>query len=753
MMHNAIENIQSQPLQMDQGLNNKRLKNAILMSALSIVMASSISVAEAAPFSNCPSKAFLFQGAPVSTYGVNLVTGSYEIIADDSGIPGNVNGVGFDEQDRYLYGFSRDDFSVVRMGSDYQVEQLNVVGLPDSVTFYVGDVANHHYYLYRKGNGLYKVDLSPLDTDVEAELSAELITTDATLTLTDFAFNPNDGKLYGVDNNNGKLYQFDPDSGVATYIGETGELGTFGAVYFDVNGYFYLSRNQDGKVYRVDLSDVDQGTTIETLNALDVTAVHFADGPSSSQNDGARCASAPLIDEDTPSTIDFGDAPASYKTLLDDNGARHALDGSTYLGLAAPDGDYDGYTGAESDDDTLVNAESYSDEDGVNFVTAVEIGLDSVVSVFASRSGILSAWFDWNRDGDFDDQGEQTLVNVELKQGMNILSLRVPDDAVAGNSWSRFRFSQQADLNYYGGSTSGEVEDHAFTISESGISYRYYPSADGWVTLAYEDQWPISDDYDMNDVVMHYRTVEVIRDNQIVRIDIVGELLALGGDYRNGFAVQLDNIPTNNVNTQSLRLLHNNIEQQYSGKNGADTYSILEDSIQEGGNSNAVVVISQDLWKHAESVCNYYRTEQGCEQSQVFDFEVSIPLFDAIAMDSIAAPYDPFIFATVGLYHGDSFNHPGRGLEIHLVDHAPTDKFNVDYFGLEDDTSDAEKGRYFRNANNLPWALEITDDWKWPSERTPLLLAYPAFQLYVESGGATNTNWSDLNQAYQEYLF
>ena len=744
MIHNRrTDNINCQALP----INETGMQRKFLLTAFAIAMAHSAMPVEAAPFDNCPTQAFLFQGTPVSTYGVNLVTGNFELLTNDSGVSSNVNGVGFNEHDRYIYGFEMTGKTPIRMGSDFQVEALNVSGLPDT-TFYVGDVSNHHYYVYRKSTGIYKIDLSPLDDDPSAQLSAELITATSAINLTDMAFNPNDGKIYGVDNGTGKLYQFDPETGAATYIGDGGEKGTFGAVYFDVNGNFYLSRNQDGKVYRIDLSSITSNSTLAELNALDVTALHFADGPSSSQNDGARCASAPLIDQTVTSNIDFGDAPASYKTLLDDNGARHTLDGETYLGLNAPDGDYDGYSGANADDATIINDESFDDEDGVNFVTAVEIGLDSVVSVFASRAGILSGWFDWNRDGDFDDEGEQTLVDVVLKQGVNNLSIRVPDNAVAGNSWSRFRFSQQGSLNYFGGSTSGEVEDHSFTISESGISYRYYPSADSWVTLAYEDQWPISDDYDMNDVVMHYRTVEVVQDGKIVRIDIIGELQALGGDYRNGFAVQLENIDTDNVNAQTLRLLHNNVEQQYSGQNGADTYSILE-----SGNSNAVVVISQNLWKHAGTVCNYYRTEHGCEQDQVFDFEISVPLIDPVAIGSISAPYDPFIFATVGLYHGDLFNHPGRGLEIHLVDKAPTDKFNKDYFGLADDTSDAASGRYYRNENNLPWALEITDEWKWPSERVPLLLAYPAFQTYVQSGGETNSNWFELNQAYPEYLF
>lgn len=704
----------------------------------------------ATPFTTCPSKAFLFQGNPVSSYAVNLVTGSYALIQDDPGISANVNGLGFNEQDRYLYGFNTTHFQMVRMGTDFTVETLNLTGLPESTSFFVGDVANHYYYLYRRNFGLFRVDLSPLDVDVTAPLTAELISENANIRLTDFAFNPNDQKLYGVDNNSGVLYQFDPQNGDATAIGNTGETGTFGAVYFDVNGYFYVSRNQDGLIYRINLSSLDTNTTASQLNNLDVSATKFANGPSSNQNDGARCASAPLIDTDVPSNIDFGDAPNSYDTTLANNGARHLLDGETYLGLTAPDGDYDGYSGADSDDSSIVNSLSHDDEDGVNFVTAFEVGLDSMISIYASKPGILSAWFDWDRNGDFVGLNEQAIVDVPLVAGFNIIGIRVPDSASQGNSWSRFRFSQQSGLSHSGGSSSGEVEDHSITISVPELSYRYYPGQNSWVTLAYEDKWPESEDYDMNDVVMRYRAVEVIRENKVIRIDISGELQALGGYHRSGFAVQLPNIKATNINTTTLRLLHDNIKQSYSGTNGATTYDILESDTE-----NAVLVVSQNLWKHITSICEFYRSEPGCGQTQLFDFHLSIPLITPIPIsDMPAAPFDPFIFATEGLYHGAVFStHPGRGLEIHLADHAPTEKFNTDYFGLADDTSDPDAGRYFRNANNLPWALEITDEWHWPSERKTILQAYPNFQQFTESQGTEQQNWYESTKSITNYLF
>ncbi|MDW2405706.1 LruC domain-containing protein, partial [Vibrio sp. 1262-1] len=153
--------------------------------------------ANAAPFDTCPSKAYLFQSTPVQVYGVNLVTGSTTLLADDVGLASGINAVGFDFTDRYIYGYDTTNLKIVRLGKDFQAETLNVAGLP-SHTFFVGDVYNHVYYLYRKGKGLFSIDLSPLDTDPNATLTLTQITATANVNLTDFAFHPGDGSLYGI---------------------------------------------------------------------------------------------------------------------------------------------------------------------------------------------------------------------------------------------------------------------------------------------------------------------------------------------------------------------------------------------------------------------------------------------------------------------------------------------------------------------------------------------------------------------------
>jgi LruC domain-containing protein len=673
--------------------------------------------AYATPFETCPSKAYLFQSTPVQVYGVNLVSGNTQLIQGNTGINGNINGVGFDFDDRYIYGYDTTNKRIVRLGDDFQAYGINTTGLPTDYTFYVGDVYNHHYYLYRQGKGMFKIDLSPLDKNANATVVVKQISNKATVNLTDFAFHPGDGALYGIDNNSGGLYRFDASTGVETYIGDTGETGTFGAGYFDVNGYYYVSRNQDGQIYRIDLSkqnNIDNGI---------VPAVKFADGPSSNQNDGARCANAPIIDED--SQIDFGDAPDSYKTTLASNGPRHELDGVTWLGRTEPDGEQDGQVSPLSD-----NMSGLEDENGVAFVAAVESGLNTIVAIQASTAGYLSTWIDWNQDGDFDDANEKMFSDERMDAGQNVLFFTVPADAIVGSTWSRFRFSQQAGLNYFGGATSGEVEDHPLTVISEGTTVRHFPNEAGYATVAYEDNWPHSADYDMNDVVMSYRVTEIVKDGHVTQIKIQGYLAAYGASYHNGFAIRLGGVQRADIDESLTKQLHNN---QFIANSGLESDS-----------TEAIFIISDDLRNNWESNCPYYRTEANCKDPIMFTFTLHIALNPGTDTSSLMAmPYDPFIFATPGYYHGEEVTfQPGRKWEVHLPDHTPTEQFDgVNLFNSGVDASSPEQGVYFKNTDNLPWALLVTDTWQWPLERTDLVNAFPRFANYAETAGAESQNW------------
>ncbi|GAA4879671.1 LruC domain-containing protein [Ferrimonas pelagia] len=673
----------------------------------------------AAPFDQCPTEAFLFQDPTTVVYGVDLVTGKADLLAGSTGISGTVNAVGFDESERYIYGFSKDLKDVVQIDSDFQATAQGVTGLPQGVHFFVGDVADSTYWVYKKNTGLFAIPLVGPD----AMQASEIVGADLSLNLTDFAFHPGDGNLYALDNSSGLLHRIDTSDGSATVVADAGITGTFGAGYFEKSGFFYVSRNQDGQIFRLDLRDPANIANGATL---------FAYGPSSGQNDGARCASAPIVASNT----DFGDAPDSYGTTLASNGARHALlSGGPVLG-ASVDADNDGLQAPFSDDSTQSD-----DEDGVVVMTGLQSGQDALLIVTVSGTGgYLQGFFDWDRNGQFETDDEWAIADRYLDPGEHRLLVRVPDGVSEGSSYARFRLSSAAGIGPMGGAADGEVEDQAIELSVIPLTYTYYPSANTWATLAFEDHWPRQADFDMNDLVVAIRTTEVRSSGEIVRIDVQGTLVANGADYHNGFAFHLPGVSAGAVDVTRLKMRINGVDRLASGQ-------------LEPGRTDAIVRIFDDAQSVISKSCRYYRTDKGCDDGLQYQFELTIPFVSGTSGSGFPAmPYNPFLFATPGTYRQGFDQPPGRGLEIHLADHPPTEAADVGLFGTEADRTVPGASTY-RNDNNLPWAMLLTQSWHWPASGVDLLHAYPQFEQYILSDGSAQQDWYLRSKANTDQLF
>lgn len=688
----------------------------------------------AAAFETCPSYAYLIQtpsSSPI-VYGIDLSTGSYSILSFSMGTT-SVNGAGFNVFDNYIYGWDYGSQTLSQIGDDYQVYPLNVTGLIGK-TFYVGDVATDEnaWYGYRRGKGLYRINLAtPL-----SPLTLEQVATSTAMgnpSLTDMAFHPENGILYAVDNN-GILLEIDVSTGSTVELTQVLSESTegynfaFGAQYFDAAGNLYISNNGNGYIFKV------------TLDGSNSSAMFFAYGPSSNFNDGARCALAPIS---ISSPVDFGDAPDTYGTEMDSSGARHAIT-ALFLGDTV-DAESDAYTYPLSDD----VSDSANDDDGITFITGLEIGESAIINVeFSGDEGYLNAWIDWDRDGIFQDD-EKAIDGEELWDDTT-LSIDVPTWALAGSTWSRFRLSSYPDISATGGVNNGEVEDYPVTITESSVGQIYYPSSTTFTTIAYEDQFPIQGDFDMNDVLMNLRFTEHVKDGKVLQLKIEGQLAALGADYQNGFGIRLENVARSNIKQDSAILIVDGVTQ---------AQAFLEE-----GQTDAVIIINKDLWQIAQAGegehCNYFRTELGCGTSSMPSWSLIIPFNAAIAeADMPDFPYDPFIFATERTFHGIIFDaitgtKPGRKLEVHLKNKPHTDTFETSIFSLGDDSSNIMSSLYFQSDNGLPWAIEIPSDWKHPIEGANLIDAYPQFPGYAaDSTQSTHPNWYLESNAESSLLY
>lgn len=159
---------------------------------------------------------------------------------------------------------------------------------------------------------------------------------------------------------------------------------------------------------------------------------------------------------------DVGDAPISYSN------PSHTLAGIR-LG-ATVDADSSLLNNSTATGDDVNNTD---DEDGVSLAPLLPAGESSTVPVsIQNASGFLSAWFDWNADGDFLDAGEQMINAQAAAVGTTNLSIAVPLTAFIGPTFARFRVCTNNtaldNCNTPSGTVqSGEVEDYQFSVARS----------------------------------------------------------------------------------------------------------------------------------------------------------------------------------------------------------------------------------------------------------------------------------------------
>lgn len=439
-----------------------RLKHLGIAGLFLVMLVASVlimpgKIAFSAPYPLCDTFGILFQypgGVNTQVHHIDMVTGT-DTQPSGSPITGHtINAIGYNMKDNFVYGWDDTQHTLVRIHSDYSVENLSITGYGGPTSgIIIGDVDDNGHYWWIGGATWYEADLTTATPTLLNSGSAAGITG---LAGADWAFIPGTNALWRIMDNNPtdsvSLWSFDrtthnwTDHGVLAGI--TGSDRTMGAFYTDADGFLYGSSNPTGRIWRA--------------NTSAVTAALFATGPSSSSNDGARCAEAIM-------PIDFGDAPSSYDTLLADDGPRHSVPGFNNANDTAPlmlgkkiDIETDGFPGSLADGDDNDNID---DERGIAHIVATPgtpTAFSIPVTVTNNNSSVatLAGWIDLDNDGAF-ETGERVTATIPASSGAAVYRLDFPSTTFTTNTYSRFRlFSGNIANPLPTGSTAGgEVED------------------------------------------------------------------------------------------------------------------------------------------------------------------------------------------------------------------------------------------------------------------------------------------------------
>lgn len=269
----------------------------------------------------------------------------------------------------------------------------------------------------------------------------------------------------------------------------------------------------------------------------------------------------------------------------------------------------------------------------------------------------------------------------------------------------------------------------------------WQPSATEWATIAFEDNWPVVGDYDMNDLVMRLRFRETVSGSDVTGIDIWAKLQARGASYRGGFAIQIIGLKPDNVATCAMYVGSSPVSgYTYESGHSIDndfstTYVFFDDAtLLRNGIKNP---------NNAYGNYEYLNTQSGSATepgstivTDTDEIHLALTFKTKLGPGAIANfPFNPFMFRT-----------NERGREVHLPSYPATDLANKAQFtqGNANGTATAPYGQPYLTkasegvAGNLPWALYFLERWNHPIEAAMISMVYPDMIGWINSQPGTD---------------
>lgn len=418
---------------------------------------------------------------------VNLVTGTTLLIKSDIGLP--LNAIGYNTLNNLIYGIEAGTTNLIVMDVTGNIGNIGPVpNLPYTASYNVGAIDDNGH-LFIKSTTLpiyYVIDVNPssstygqlLDPTAGYVLDTAPYGTAITPTnmdVYDWAFNANDGLLYGISGTT--VLRMNPTTGIVTALTTTGipAATAYGSVYSVSDGFIYATSDDTGIIYRI------------AINGNNADALPFSQDTPTLNSDGASCLNAIL-------RIDFGDAPNTntttqstnnYRTLLSANGPRHGLVNNLKLGTTVT-AEADAYQNptATGDDIPL----SVPDDGTTLPLTNMALNASSYtlpVRVFNDTGSPANVygWIDFNKNGIFETNEGATAVvpsSTTNPQTVNLV-FNVPAGTTLtpGDTFVRVRTTTTTltnagsttaeDTRSYGPASDGEVEDYLLTIEDTKI--------------------------------------------------------------------------------------------------------------------------------------------------------------------------------------------------------------------------------------------------------------------------------------------
>ncbi|MBS2024649.1 MAG: LruC domain-containing protein [Deltaproteobacteria bacterium] len=268
---------------------------------------------------------------------------------------------------------------------------------------------------------------------------------------------------------------------------------------------------------------------------------------------------------------------------------------------------------------------------------------------------------------------------------------------------------------------------HTAPCTTSCTNVLYLPGKGIHQPVLFEDQWPVRDDLDFNDLTVTFNYNFALDSNfNVSAMELTYNVLSAGATIHNALKVHLDGLPKEAVGTVQ-RLAH--------GKPTVTT--ITPDPLED----DLVLTIADDVL--ALFPGGYVNTEADQPTRDAVTISLMINFVTPIPLASLHTEELPFDLFTAHT------NDPGW--QIHLPRYAGTKRMNTSLFHTHDDASGlgANAGLSFITASGLPFVLTMpapaTGTRAWTLERSAIDTLYPDITAWATSGGQSHADWYDTN--------
>ncbi|SDU22206.1 LruC domain-containing protein [Polaribacter sp. Hel1_33_78] len=236
----------------------------------------------------------------------------------------------------------------------------------------------------------------------------------------------------------------------------------------------------------------------------------------------------------------------------------------------------------------------------------------------------------------------------------------------------------------------------------------FYPNEFTNATIAFEDLWPYSGDYDFNDLVISYNIKTILNaENNVTQVDYNYIVESIGAGYKNGFGLELEGVSPSAISS----VTGSNLTEGIITNNANGT---------EQAQPNAVIIFFDNAHLNV-----------GLPNT------ISIVFENPITTAALGnAPFNPFLIANMN-----------RLKEVHLPNKPTT--YYPTTVSIEEGPTVRDSDGNFKTPEGFPWAMNINGKYKAPKEKVIITEAYNFFANWATSGGTSYPDWYQNKRGYR----